>query len=149
MVSKLQHCICLINKPMVLPTLNSVIKVDLNYWNNSRLYGRGFNPWWSHTHPTPTLQKNCSSSCGISQEKQKVNVTKNCSGWQQFWLLQDLKKKFFFDLKKLIRKKKNYNKKDKNITNPPVRLQFFEYKEKKRIQILLLKTLLAKEVGHV
>jgi hypothetical protein len=24
------HCICLINKPMVLPTLNTVIKVDLN-----------------------------------------------------------------------------------------------------------------------
>ena len=148
MVSKLQHCICLINKPMVLPTLNSVIKVDLNYWNNSRIYGRGFNPWWSHAHPTPTLQKKLFIIMWyLSQEKQKVNVTKNCSGWQQFWLLQDLKKSFFW-LEEINQKKRIIRRKKKNIINPPVWLQFFEYKEKKRIQILLLKTLLAKEVGQ-
>ena len=57
-------------------------------------------------------------------------------------------KKSFFWLEE-INQKKSYKKKEKNITNPPVWLQFFEYKEKKRIQILLLKTLLAKEVGQV
>ena len=146
MVFKIQHCICLINKPMVLPTLNSVIKVDLNYWNNSRLYGRGFNPWWKPRPPHPhSTKKLFIIMWYLSQEKQKVNVTKNCSGWQQFWLLQE--KKSFFDLKKIIRKKNIRRKKKHN--KSPCWLQFFEYKEKKRIQILLLKTLLAKEVGQV
>ena len=81
----------------------------------------------------------------LSQEKQKVNVTKEL--FRLATILTTPRKKSFFDLKKIIRKKNIRRKKKHN--KSPCWLQFFEYKEKKRIQILLLKTLLAKEVGQV
>ena len=94
--------------------------------------GVASNPGDATPTPPPLYKKNCSSSCGISLKKnKKLMWPRTVQAGNNFDYFK-IKKKFFFDLKKLIRKK--YKKKEKNITNPPVWLQFFEYKEKREFK---------------